>query len=334
MKTPWVYLVVAMLGLTYVGNLGADGQAWAAEKSHGARGATASGDQKKIVLIAGVRSHGYGAHEHYAGCMILARSLKEGLPQCSVEVIRDGWPKDESVLDDADCIVMYADGGDKHPVIPHRKKMDELASHGVGVVCLHYAVEVPKGEVGDNFLRWIGGYFETHWSVNPHWTASFDKLPNHPIVRGVEPFQINDEWYYHMRFRPGMEGVTPILSALPGPDTLTRPDGPHSGNVHVRRAVLQQKENQHVAWAAERPDGGRGFGFTGGHVHWNWGDANFRKLVVNAIAWCAGIEVPPQGVGSAPLSVEQLEANQDYEPPADFDREAIRRALPGLKKSP
>ena len=143
-----------------------------------------------------------------------------------------------------------------------------------------------KGDSGDHFLKWIGGYFETHWSVNPHWTARFDHLPVHPITRGVKPFEVNDEWYYHMRFRPAMKGVTPILSAMPPKTTLTRPDGPHSGNPHVRASVAAGNL-QHVAWAAERADGGRGFGFTGGHNHWNWGDDNFRKVVLNAIVWCA-----------------------------------------------
>src|SRR5690606_27756285 len=93
--------------------------------------------------------------------------------------------------------------------------MDQLAQRGVGIVCIHYAVEVPKGPSGEKFLNWIGGYFETDWSVNPHWVAQFEKLPDHPITRGVAPFAADDEWYYHMRFRPELKNVTPILSALP-----------------------------------------------------------------------------------------------------------------------
>jgi putative membrane-bound dehydrogenase-like protein len=139
----------------------------------------------------------------------------------------------------------------------------------------------------------------------------------------VKPFEINDEWYYHMRFRENMEGVTPILTDLPGPETLKRPDGAHSGNPHVR-AALERKEPQHVAWASERPNGGRGFGFTGGHYHWNWGDPNFRKLVLNAIVWAAHGEVPENGIGDKPVSFEQLEENQDYDQPGNFNREAIR----------
>ena len=95
-------------------------------------------------------------------------------------------------------------------------------------------VETTPGECGEHFLKWIGGYFEPNWSVNPHWTAKFDDLPKHPITQGVNPFEINDEWYYHMRFVDGMKGVTPILTDLPPRDSLSRPDGPHSGNPHVR----------------------------------------------------------------------------------------------------
>jgi hypothetical protein len=162
-----------------------------------------------------------------------------------------------------------------------------------------------------------------NWSVNPHWTANFDALPDHPITRGVKPLAIHDEWYYHMRFRDGLEGVTPILTDLPPRSSLSRPDGSHSGNPHVRAAIARG-EPQHMAWATERADGGRGFGFTGGHVHWNWADPNFRKLVLNAIAWCAKVEVPADGVGDAPKTLSDMESNHDERPPRDFDREAIR----------
>ena len=165
---------------------------------------------KKIVFLAGRESHGYGAHEHYAGCALLARSLQKALPALETLVVRDGWPEDEGVLKAADCVVMYCDGGGGHPLIPHLAEMDELAEQGVGLVFLHYAVEVPAGEPGKHFLKWMGGYFEANWSVNPHWTAHFSKLPDHPITKGVAPFSIYDEWYYHMRFRENMTGVTPI----------------------------------------------------------------------------------------------------------------------------
>jgi hypothetical protein len=300
-----------------------------ATESH-KKGTHKKGAHKKIVFVAGSKSHGYGAHEHFAGCTLLARSLEQGLSNIETVVVRNGWPRDPQVFEGADTVVLYADGGANHPVNPHLKEFDNLVKQGMGVVCIHYGVEVPKGPSGEKFLEWIGGYFEPNWSVNPHWTAKFNPLPKHPITRGVQPFEIHDEWYYHMRFREGMQGVTPILTDLPDPKTLVRPDGPHSGNQHVRRAVLKDKEPQHVAWAFERSDGGRGFGFTGGHFHWNWGDPNFRKLVLNAIVWTARAEVPENGVGARRVTLKELESNQDYQQPKDFNREKIRASLKRL----
>jgi tetratricopeptide (TPR) repeat protein len=277
----------------------------------------------KVLFLAGAPSHGYGAHDHWAGCKLLSKSLNDAGLGIESEVYRYGWPQDAKKFDGVDCVVIYADGGEGHIVNSHLAEMDELIKNGVGLVCLHYAVEVPKGPVADKLLQWIGGYFEANWSVNPHWTARFSKLPDHPITRGVKPFEINDEWYYHMRFREGMRGVTPILTDLPPAASLARADGSHSGNPHVRAAIARG-DVQHVAWAVERDDRGRGFGFTGGHVHWNWADPNFRKLVLNAIAWCAKVDVPRGGVSDRPKSLADMESNPDEEVPSDFDREAVR----------
>ncbi|WP_153557609.1 DUF1080 domain-containing protein [Roseimaritima sediminicola] len=284
----------------------------------------ASAAKKKIAFLAGRPSHGYGAHEHYAGSMLLAQSIKSAMPGYEVEVFREGWPADGvEALADADSVVVYCDGGRRHLLNDHLKEFGQLMDQGVGLVCIHYAVETVKGEPGDKFLDWMGGYFEPHWSVNPHWVARFENFPDHPITRGVKPFAINDEWYYHMRFRDSMQGVTPILSDVPPEDTLRRPDGPHSGNPAVRKAVAQ-RQPQHVAWAATREDGGRGFGFTGGHFHWNWGDENFRKVVLNAIVWTAHGEVPEGGVRTSELTQEELEANQD-EPKPDSAKKGAKK---------
>lgn len=180
---------------------------------------------------------------------------------------------------------------------------------GCGFVCLHYAVEVEKEKGGPEFTDWLGGYFEKNWSVNPHWDAGFKSLPAHAITSGVNPFGTNDEWYFHMRFREGMKGVTPILTAVAPESTMSRADGTHSGNPTVREEV-KNKVPQHVAWAVQREDGGRGFGFTGGHVHKGWGNAEQRKLVLNAIVWSAKGEVPTGGIESK-ITDEDLAANLD-----------------------
>ena len=63
-------------------------------------------------------------------------------------------------------------------------------------------------------------------------------------------------------------------------------------------------------WTYERKDGGRGFGFTGGHTHAHWGNDSQRKVVLNALLWIAKVEVPRDGVEST-VTPEQLKANLD-----------------------
>jgi hypothetical protein len=53
-----------------------------------------------------------------------------------------------------------------------------------------------------------------------------------------------------------------------------------------------------MAWAYERPDGGRGFGFTGLHLHDNLGNDSFRTVLMNAVAWVSKLDVPESGVPS------------------------------------
>jgi hypothetical protein len=283
---------------------------------------------KKLVMVAGPRSHDYGAHEHNAGWLLLAKMLNENMPGIQAEVYTNGWPKDPTAFDNADAIAFYCDGGGGHVVMPHLEQVDKLAKKGVGIACYHYGVEVPKGKPGDYLLNWIGGYFETFWSVNPHWEADFKELPKHPITRGVKPFTINDEWYYHMRFVEDMKNVTPILTAIPPDSTRRGRDDAHGGNPTVRARMGMP---EHVAWAYERPDGVRGFGFTGGHWHWAWANDNFRKLVLNSLVWITGAEVPPDGVPSKTPTAEELEANQDYEPPDNWSRERTQQMIDKFK---
>jgi type 1 glutamine amidotransferase len=266
---------------------------------------------KKILFIAGPPSHGPGEHEHRAGCLLLKNCLDHFAGVSSV-VYSNGWPEDPSAaFDHAAGVVFYSDGGDGHPLLTgdRLEVISRLMQKGVGFSCIHYAVE-PTKEMGQKqFLDWMGGCFEINWSVNPTWTPDFQTLPQHPITRGVKPFKIHDEWYFYMRFRDGMAGVTPLLNAVAPPSTMDRDDGPHEGNPAVRASV-RNGELQHMAWAFERPGGGRGFGFTGGHYHKSWANDNLRKLVLNGILWTARIEIPPDGVQSS-VTTEDLKANLD-----------------------
>lgn len=262
---------------------------------------------KKICFIAGKDSHAIGQHEHSAGLQYLSDTLSKNMPGIETVIHKGGWPTDPTFFENADAVVIYCDGGANHVALQNPELLSKLKKARVGIACLHYGVEVPRGEPGNYMLDWTGGYFETDWSVNPHWNAEFKSFPNHPVTNGMQPFELKDEWYFHMRFRENMQGITPILSAVPPLDTIKRPDGPHSNNPTVRKEVADGLQ-QHVAWVSVSPEGSRGFATTGGHFHKNWQNDNFRKLVLNAIAWIANIDVPDTGVPSLTPTDEELDA--------------------------
>ncbi len=245
----------------------------------------------RVVLVAGRPSHGPGAHEHNAGVTLLANFLNQNQGVKAVAV-RNGWPEDASVFDGAKSIVLYMDGGARHSLLEDDRMafIGKLADKGVGLVFLHYTVEVPKEYSGPLFLKWIGGYYERPYSVNPMNEADLVQAsPKHPISRGWKSFHLKDEWYYRIRFDPDDKRLTPILT------TMLPKDAPN-------------KET--VAWAVQRADGGRGFGFTGGHFHTNWGVLEFRRLIVNAILWSAKVDVPRNGA-RCDLKPGELEQNLD-----------------------
>ena len=318
-------------------------QAKSKDSASGAAGEDkVSSAKKKALLLAGNPSHGFGAHDHLSGCSLLAKLLNEsGLVEAKVHSLKnDGWPKPDAIAA-ANTIVIYSDGGGGHPFNGHLDELAERTAKGTGIVCIHYGVETTIGKPGQAFLDWTGGYFEPHYSVNPHWQAYYRQLPKHPTTNGVKPFSTHDEWYYNMRFREKMEGVTPILTDLPPATTLvvldndgkivmeekdgkkvpklSRPENAHNNNPHARKAVLEDKAPQHTAWATQRADGGRGFGCSGGHDHWNWGNPQFRKLILNAIVWTSGTNVPADGVPAGKVTVDDLLQNHDEPIPADFD---------------
>ena len=246
---------------------------------------------KRVLIVAGRQSHGPGDHEFFAGTAILMNLLKQNrrrLPDHGPrrlaeerEALRHGRlhrdvhgrrrrpPGDQARADEAD------------------PEADSTA--GAGWVNIHYAVEYPvKQATATSPGRSRAGWAATTrrgYSINPHWDAEIRSLPKHPITRGVKPFTLRDEWYYGMRWIDDMKGVTPILQAVPPDDT-------------------RRTEHTKVAQGRDRDDGvglraartaAAAFGFTGGHFHRNWADENFRRVVVNAILWCAKVEVPESG---------------------------------------
>ncbi|MBL9146580.1 MAG: NPCBM/NEW2 domain-containing protein [Verrucomicrobiaceae bacterium] len=261
---------------------------------------------KRLVFIAAKGNHGGGGqHEFFAGASYLARRINEAYPQAFAVVYpENNWPKD---LSKADAIIVLLNHGGR---AADDANIKAACDRGAGFAAIHYGVEAKIGSQGKNYLDWMGGFFETFYSVNPTWEASVQP-GQHPVANGVKAFSAKDEWYYHMRFVPEMKGVTPVLSAIAPLNTVKFKEGdkpsPHGGNPDVLADVKAGKP-QHLAWAFDRPKGGRGFGFTGFHFFANMTNDSFRTTMLNGVAWAAGFEIPANGIATKTPTQAELDA--------------------------
>jgi trehalose utilization protein len=227
-----------------------------------------SAEPKSILFIAGKPSHGAGEHEHHDGCKLLAKALDDSGLNLKTAIHYDTWPA-AGALDGVDAVVIYCDGNKDHLVLGHETELQALSDRGVGIVGLHYCVDGEPGLLNETLLKVIGGCYDEAQSKNPEWTVKDPIIGKHPVTNGVEPFELKDEVYYNLKFG----SVVPLLQAVPPEE---------GGKAHV------------LAWAF----GTNAFGFTGGHYHKTWANPQVRKLVLNAIVWAAGMEVPAAGVPS------------------------------------
>jgi type 1 glutamine amidotransferase/mono/diheme cytochrome c family protein/glucose/arabinose dehydrogenase len=260
---------------------------------------------RKIVLIAGKKSHGAGAHD-YERTMRLFKVMLDNsnvADQVRVEVHEKGWPADEKTLDDADTIVFYSDGkdGDLYSEVPfvignRMETLQKQMQRGCGLMTMHFSTFV-NDKQGEKVLDWVGGYFDWQDDAGKrNWYSKIGQIElielasrDHAISRGVPRMaQLRDEVYWKLRFRPDDKRITPIWRAL---NVKDEENAPHFNT---------------VGWAIERADGGRGFGTSVGHGYRLWQDEGIRKLFLNAIVWTAKAEVPEEGVQSKFYSDDQV----------------------------
>ena len=190
----------------------------------------------------------------------------------SVRVVKadEPWPEGPELLADVDGIVMFlSEGASWCQADPRRyEASSRLASHGGGIVAMHWAIGLKAAEP-------IAGICEVAGRLprrpGPQVPGSRDRCAacraSHPIATGLQDFRIRDEFYYQLKF------VTPATASI----RCWRP-----------RSMALRKP---CAWAYERPDGGRSFGFSGLHFHDNWDRPEYRTLVTQAVRWSVKLPV-------------------------------------------
>jgi type 1 glutamine amidotransferase len=230
----------------------------------------------RVLLIGKDPDHAYGTHMYMHTCEMLARCL-ELTPKVE-PVVSNGWPKDEAKLKDVKTIVVYTNpaaelllGG------PHREQVEQLMKNGVGLVTIHWASSVTKGnleKLGPTWISYLGGTWVSNVGLSGGKSPLRQLVPEHPICRGWADYEIDDEYY-----------LNPVIDKKATP---------------LLKVTERKGQEVIVGWAIERPDGGRAFATTLGHPYRNFQLEAFRKMIVNAILWTAHVEVPRQG---APVNI-------------------------------
>ena len=261
--------------------------------------------KKRILFIAGSTTHRHGIHEYKAGSLLLAKALNEsGLPVVA-KVHWFNWPEDESCFDGVDTIIVYADAGgdygDKYAVL------DEKYQQGTALMFMHYGVH-PTVEVGEKYYnKWMGGYFADAFSVNPSWIADMVPEDGHPVARGLSgSIKAFDEFYWNLSFDKSCKDCYPLVTGTPTPENMVTYGSSKFWN---KDAADKLGTAQSLIWCRDPADAPRGAGFVGGHFHRNWAIDDYRKLILNTIAWVSKVEVPKDGITSESITQEILNQN-------------------------
>lgn len=237
--------------------------------------ATRAEPKAKVLYIGKQPDHPFATHMY----LHTGKMLSKCLELSDIEtVVSDGWPKDASLLEDVDTIVVYTtpaaelllDG-------PHRDEVDAMMKEGVGLVTLHWASSVHKQNLerlGPQWISYMGGTWVSNVGLHTGKSNLKQLQADHEICRGWKDYEILDEYYLN----PTIKDATPLVQ------------------------VMAKEKPVVVGWSYERPNGGRSFATTLGHFYANFQREPFRRMIVNSILWTAKVDVPQEG---APVDISK-----------------------------
>jgi hypothetical protein len=242
--------------------------------------------QRVLLLAQSPDGHPPASHEYIASLRIMDLLLRQQRGIETRMIVADSpWTDGPALLDGADAAVLFLAEGAKWVSADAERlaSFQRLAERKGGLACLHWAMGTKPAEHVPAFTALFGG---CHGGPDRKYkfleTQLRPVLDDHPITRGVSALTVTDEFYYALKWTDQKPAPRPLMEALID-------DVP-----------------QTVAWAWERPDGGRSFGFSGLHYHANWSRPEYRRLVTQGVLWALGREVPSEPLVSIAVPEEML----------------------------
>ncbi len=235
-------------------------------------------ESKKKLLLVSQSPDGHPAetHEYAPGLRVLAKLL-EKVPDLDITSVKaDGaWKEGPDLIARTDGVVLFLAEGAKWTSADAERHLavKQLAARGGGFVALHWALGCREAGPIPDYLALFGG---CHGGPDRKYkvieTEAVVAAPKHPIMTGIGKFPVKDEFYYRLKFVTSESKVQPLVQVDIDGNTET------------------------VAWAWERPDRGRSFGFSGLHFHSNWRLPEYRRMVAQAVLWSVKLPVPKEGL--------------------------------------
>lgn len=276
---------------------------------------SACAGQKKVVFVSGNSVHLWGDHEHAIMCETLTAMVNESMG----ESVRAEWldtekTSDFKTLDDADAIILVSEGENNHPFDSKTGILKRQNDRGANIGAFHYALMFNGDSDNAALDSLIGGHYQKGFSYNPFYEAFFDVKNTHPILNGVKPFGYYDEWHFNIKFaNDKSQKLTPLIKTKVPDKIRKRRSAPKEV-----QAELGKNRFETVAWVVENGNGTRGFGIMGGHVPWTLAQKDYRKLVLNMVAWLAEAEIPANGFDATMPPFDALAAKIKKQKRGDY----------------
>lgn len=269
---------------------------------------------KKILFLSGPKDHGVpGRHEYVLDLKTLAESFEKAtnLKGVTTEHLVGKAPTDMAVYKDVAAIVIESssdrDPNETHPLFPVDPRLsngarysaettaflrslnDLIKANKIGVVFIHYSNWTENSAARTLYFEWTGGLWVNSVSRNPvdQWTMTPDpEAKGHPIWNGVKPWSYRDEVFCRFML-PVDKRRTNLVVASPLQDPQ-----------HIGAQV--------ASFAVQRDDGGRGFVYGGMDFRDTLANDDYRRFLMNGIAWAAHVDIPAEGILSPTPDVSDM----------------------------
>lgn len=240
---------------------------------------------KKQLLLLSSAPDGHAAKTHeYRTCLDhLSQLLTErGDLEVLHQQVTNDWDSGLEALKKADGVVLYlSEGAAWISKEPRRlEAFLQAAQQGKGFLVIHWSLGTREAGPISTMLQLIGA---CHGGPDRKYRVMEGEVkiasPQHPILQGIKPFKIHDEFYYELKKVDGSQvGTKPIQPLF---------------------EVEIDGKPQPIAWAWERAAGegkptGRSVGFVGGHFQETWMHPAYERLLVQSAYWIVHATAEPR----------------------------------------